>query len=96
MARTPRSQKKGAPSPRKKGAAPRKAGAATYNDAMSALEGVAVIKQEFGRLNKDGTANIDTEKLEELKRTLGEVAWSKVRFVALNAPFKRRTQIPQA
>ena len=64
--------------------------------AMEALGGVEVYKQEFGQLNKDGTAKIDPKKLEELKKTLGEENWSKVRFVALNAPFKRRSQIPSA
>jgi hypothetical protein len=86
MARTPRSQKKGAVASRTRGP--------SYNDAMNALQDVGVNKQEFGRLNKNGTVNIDLEKLEELKRTLGEAAWSKVRFVALNAPFKRRTNTP--
>jgi hypothetical protein len=67
-----------------------------FTEAMEALEGVGVPKQEFGQLNKDGTDNIDLEKLEELKEKLGAEAWRKVRFVALNAPFKRRSPIPSA
>jgi hypothetical protein len=67
-----------------------------FAEAMEALEGVGVPKQEFGQLNKDGTAKIDPEKLEELKKKLGAEAWRKVRFVALNAPFKRRSPIPSA
>jgi hypothetical protein len=63
---------------------------------MAALESVDADKQEFGRLNKDGTANIDPEKLEALKKKLGEAVWTKVRFVALNAPFKRRSPIRSA
>jgi hypothetical protein len=65
-----------------------------FAQAMEALEGVGVPQQEFGQLNKDGTANIDLQKLEELKKKLGAEAWRKVRFVALNAPFKRRSSIP--
>ena len=67
-----------------------------FDQAMEALEGVGVPKQEFGQLNKDGTAQIDPKKLEELKKQLGAEAWRKVRFVALNAPFKRRSPIPSA
>jgi hypothetical protein len=67
-----------------------------FREAMEALQGVGVENQEFGRLNKDGTVSIDPEKLEELKRKLGEAAWSKVRFVACNAPFNRRLPIPPA
>jgi hypothetical protein len=50
-------------------------------------------KQQFGRLNKDGTVNIQPQKLEGLKKKVGKAAWSRVRFVALNAPFKRRSPI---
>ena len=84
------------PSPQKKRAQPRSTSAATYRDAMNALEGVEVHKHECGRLNKDGTVSIDPAKLEELKQRVGEAAWRRVRFVALNAPFKRRSSIPQA
>lgn len=95
MARTPRPQKKSAAGPQKKGAPSPKAGA-TFNEAMKALESVEVTKHEIGRLNKDGTAHFDPKKLEDLKERLGNAAWSKVRFVALNAPFKRRTPVPPA
>lgn len=61
-----------------------------YRQAMLALEDVGADKEEIGKLNRDGTVNIDSAKLEELKRTLGEAVWSRVRFVALNAPFNRR------
>jgi len=61
---------------------------------METLEQREVNPQEIGRLNKDGTVSIDPEKLEELKKKLGAAAWSKVRFVALNAPFNRRLPIP--
>jgi hypothetical protein len=47
-------------------------------------------------LNKDGTAEIDFDSLEALKKKLGKAASGKVRFVALNAPFKRRSAIPQS
>ena len=66
----------------------------TFRQAMNALEGVGVPQQEFGKLNKDGTAKIDFDSLEELKKKLGKAALAKVRFVALNAPFKRRSAIP--
>jgi hypothetical protein len=48
---------------------------------------------EVGRLNSAGNAEIDTKKLEGLKKKLG-VAASKVKFVARNAPFKRRYPVP--
>jgi len=53
-----------------------------------------VPQQEFGKLNKDGTAEIDFESLERFKRKLGIARFAKVRFVARNAPFKRRSAIP--
>jgi hypothetical protein len=65
-----------------------------FGRAMQALKGVGVPQQEFGRLNKDGTAEIDLDSLEALKKKLGKAAVGKVRFVALNAPFKRRSAIP--
>jgi hypothetical protein len=54
----------------------------------------AVPEQAFGKLNKDGTAKIDFKSLERFKRTLGTARFAKVRFVARNAPFKRRSAIP--
>ena len=81
------------PSAKKKGAT-RRAGSGNYREAMAALDGMAADNHEIGQLNKNGTVSIDPEKLEELKRKLGEAAWSRVRFVALNAPFKRRLPVP--
>jgi hypothetical protein len=82
MARSPSSRTRGA--------------AAKHRQAMEALAGVGVHAHEIGKLNSDGTVNIDTEKLEELKRTLGQAVWSTVRFVAHNAPFNRRPPIRPA
>lgn len=78
-------------SKRKSARRPAKVG--KYSDAIKALQGARVPKQEFGRLNKDGTVEIDPKKLERLKKNL---KWGQVKFVALNAPFKRRTPIPPA
>jgi hypothetical protein len=69
----------------------KKARAGTYRDAVRALEDTGVPCQEFGKLNKDGTARIDFEALEKFKKSLGKTA--NVRFKALNAPFKRRSAI---
>jgi hydrogenase maturation factor HypE len=88
MAKSTSSRTRGATAPR--------ARANKFRQAMDALEGVGVDKQEIGKLNRDGTVSIDSAKLEELKRTLGEAAWSRVRFVALNAPFNRRSPIRPA
>ena len=65
-----------------------------FGQAMQALKGVNVPQQTFGGLNKDGTAKIDLDKLEDFKKKLGRAAFRKVQFVALNAPFKRRSAIP--
>jgi hypothetical protein len=67
-----------------------------FGQALQALEDVGVPQQEFGKLNKDGTAEIDFDRLEALKKKLGKAASGKFRFVALNAPFKRRSAIPQS
>jgi hypothetical protein len=72
----------------------KKAGGATFRQAMQALQDVGVPQQEFGKLKKDGTVEIDVESLEKLKKKLGKAASAGVRFVALNAPFKRRSAIP--
>jgi hypothetical protein len=53
-----------------------------------------VPQQAFGKLNKDGTAEIDFESLERFKKKLGRARFAKVHFVARNAPFKRRSAIP--
>jgi hypothetical protein len=74
----------------KKGA---KAKRGTFNEAMKALEGVEVPTEQIGQLGKDGIATMDLHGVEQLKKKLGQKAWSKVRFVALNAPFKRRSPV---
>ena len=73
-----------------RGATGQRASTNKFRQAMEALEGVGADKAEIGKLNRDGTINIDAAKLEELKSKLGEAVWSRVRFVALNAPFNRR------
>jgi hypothetical protein len=67
-----------------------------FGQAMKVLEGLGVPTQEFGHLNKDGSVQIDPKQLEQLKKTLGKAAGRNVRFVALNAPFKRRSPTPFA
>jgi hypothetical protein len=67
---------------------------ASFGQAMQALKTVGVPQQQFGKLNNDGTAKIDLDSLEKLKKKLGKATFKKVRFVALNAPFKRRSAIP--
>jgi hypothetical protein len=52
-----------------------------------------VPEQTFGRLNKDGSAKIDLKSLEDFKKKLGFARFAKVKFVARNAPFKRRSAI---
>jgi hypothetical protein len=64
-----------------------------FRAAMQALGGVNINTHDIGRVAEDGEARIDYEQLEKLKEKLGEGAWRKVRFVALNAPFKRRSPI---
>ena len=61
--------------------------------AKRSISKARVPTQQFGRLSKDGTVNIQPQKLEGLKKKVGKKAWSRVRFVALNAPFKRRPPI---
>jgi hypothetical protein len=84
------------PSSKKKGAKAQRAKVGTFTDAMRALQGVGVPKEKVGQVSADGTVDIDRDKLEKLKEKLGPAAWSKVRFVALNAPFKRRSLIRPA
>jgi hypothetical protein len=88
------SSKKSAAGSQKKAPASRKSG--QFNTAMQAVGDAGVPSHEIGRLNKDGSHTIDSERVEELKKKLGKETWSRVRFVAMNAPFKRRAQIPQA
>jgi len=60
---------------------------------MKALGSARVPKTEIGQFNNDGTITIDQKALEALKKKLGRATTKKVRFVALNAPFKRRSAI---
>lgn len=59
-----------------------------------AKKAVLVPEQEFGKLNRDGTPEIDFKLLERFKKTLGSARFGKVKFVARNAPFNRRSAIP--
>src|SRR5262245_55209516 len=70
-----------------------KARRGTFGEAMKALEAVGSRHREVGKLNTAGNAEIDIDELQKLKKDLGKAA-SKVKFVALNAPFKRRLPIP--
>lgn len=63
----------------------------TFRQAMKALGTAGVPTKEFGQFNNDGTISIDQKALEALKKKLGKATSKKVRFVALNAPFKRRS-----
>ena len=63
----------------------------TFRDAMKSLGGAGVPAKHFGQFNSDGTISLDHKALEGLKKKLGKSASKKVRFVALNAPFKRRS-----
>jgi hypothetical protein len=67
----------------------------TFNQAMKVLASAGVPRKEFGRYNADGNAVIDQGTLEAWQKKLGKKK-TAVRFVALNAPFKRRSQIPPA
>ena len=84
MAKNPRSKKK-------KVTKAQGVGEGTYTEGMAALKGAGVPREKVGQVNADGTVTIDKNKLDKLKTKLGQAAWSKVRFVALNAPFKRRS-----
>jgi hypothetical protein len=59
---------------------------------MKALGGAGVPAKEFGHFNSDGTLSINPKALEGLKKKVGKAS-RKVRFVALNAPFKRRSPV---
>jgi hypothetical protein len=86
MARSPKSKARKAKA--KKGMA------ANFGQAVQALDDAGVPQQEFGSLNRDGVPEIDFQTLEKFKKKLGSARFAKVRFVALNAPFKRRSAIP--
>jgi hypothetical protein len=68
----------------------------TFAAAVKVLRGMGVEHQEYGRVNADGSHSIDPEQIEKLKRKLGKKGRAKIRFVALNAPFKRRSPIAPA
>ena len=68
----------------------------TFRRAMKALEGTGVPKVEFGRHTKGGSVTIDHKALEALRKSLHSKRRSRVRFVALNAPFKRRSPVAPA
>jgi hypothetical protein len=65
----------------------------SFKRAMKVLEGEGVPKVEFGRHTKSGSVTIDHKALEALRKSLPGKRKSRVRFVALNAPFKRRSPI---
>jgi len=90
MAKSPSSKKK-IPSPKKKKGAKIKKD--KLGQTLKALEGVRHV-QYFGQLNEDGTPEIDLDELKKLKKKLEKkgISTGQVRFVALNAPFKRRSQ----
>jgi hypothetical protein len=69
----------------------KKAKPATFAAAMKALTDVRAPKQEIGQVKADGTLEINPKKLEAFKKKLRK--GSRVHFVALNAPFKRRSPI---
>ena len=62
----------------------------SFGAAVRALRGTGVDHLEFGRVNADGTHRVDPAQLERLKKKLGRRR-ANIRFVALNAPFKRRS-----
>jgi ribosomal protein L25 (general stress protein Ctc) len=69
---------------------------ATFGQAKKALASAGVPAAEFGRHNRDGSIRIDHKKLEALQKRLGRTRQKHVRFVALNAPFKRRSPVSPA
>ena len=70
----------------------------TFSQARKVLASAGVPQEEFGQFTADGKLVINQRVLDALsksKKKVGEKA-SKVRFVALNAPFKRRSPIAPA
>jgi hypothetical protein len=63
----------------------------TFQQGMKALGSARVPKTEIGQFNNKGTITINHKALEGLKKKLRTATGKKVRFVALNAPFKRRS-----
>jgi hypothetical protein len=68
-----------------------KASKGNFRQALKALGTAKVPTKEFGKFNSDGSISINQKALEDLKKKLGKSTSKKVRFVALNAPFKRRS-----
>jgi hypothetical protein len=81
-------------SPMAKRARPKKK-RVTFAAAVKVLQGMGVEHQEYGRVRADGSHSIDPAQIEKLKKKLGKRRAS-IRFVALNAPFKRRSPIAPA
>jgi hypothetical protein len=67
----------------------------SFGAAVKALRSAGVPHQEFGRVNADGTHRVNPAQLEKLKKKLGSKR-GHIRFVALNAPFKRRSPVAPA
>lgn len=65
----------------------------SFGAAVKALRSAGVPHQEFGRVNADGTHKTQPAQLEKLKKKLGSKGRGHIRFVALNAPFKRRSPV---
>jgi hypothetical protein len=59
-----------------------------------AKKAVQVPEQTIGKLNEAGIPIINFKLLEKFKKTLGRARFAGVKFVARNAPFKRRSAIP--
>lgn len=68
----------------------------SFGEAVKALRGVGVDHQEFGRVHADGTHSVNPAQVEKLKKKLGRSGRANIRFVALNAPFRRRSPIAPA
>ncbi len=84
-------------SSKKKPAKSAKAKKDKLGKALDTLKGARHV-QYFGQLSADGVPEIDAAELSKLKRKLKKkkIALGKVRFIALNAPFKRRSPISAA
>jgi hypothetical protein len=67
-----------------------------FGAAVKALRSAGVPHQEFGRVHTDGTHRVNPAQIEKLKKKLGRSGRAHIRFVALNAPFKRRSPVAPA
>jgi len=68
----------------------------SFGAAVKALRSAGVVHQEFGRVNADGSHRVNPAQIEKLKKKLGRSGQGNIRFVALNAPFKRRSPVAPA